>query len=98
MTCEVRLRPEAEQDLIDAAIWYEERQPGLGHQFLDEVTITLSNIAETPLACPNVHRGTRRAIIRRFPFGIYFQIEKTTVIVVAVMHASRNPHRWKSRT
>lgn len=98
MTCEVRLRPEAEQDLTDAAAWYEEQRQGLGHKFLDEVTTTLSNIAETPLAYPNVHRGTRRAVIRRFPFGIYFQVKKATIIVVAVMHGSRSPHRWKSRT
>ena len=69
MTLEVRLRPEAEQDLADAAAWYEEQRQGLGHEFLDEVLTMLSSIAETPLMYPNVHRNTRRAIIHRFPFG-----------------------------
>lgn len=49
MTLEVRLRPEAEQDLADAAAWYEEQRQSLGHEFLDEVLTMLSGIAETPL-------------------------------------------------
>lgn len=97
MTLEVRLRPEAELDLADAALWYEEQRPGLGHQFLDEVLSVLSTIAESPLMYPVVHRNTQRALTRRFPFGVYFRVETTAVVVVAVMHGSRNPHRWKSR-
>ena len=98
MTYEVRLRSEAEQDLSDAAAWYEEQRQGLGHEFLDEILTMLSIIAETPLLYPNIHRNTRRAIIHRFPFCIYYRLKDTTIVVVAVMHGSRNPHRWKNRT
>ena len=98
MTFEVRLRREAEQDLADAAAWYEEQRQGLGHEFLDEVQTTLATIAETPLMYPNVHRNTRRAVIHRFPFGIYFLVESTAIVVVAIMHGSRNPHQWKNRS
>ena len=98
MIFEVRLRPEAELDLADAALWYEEQQPQLGHNFLDQVLSLLSTIAETPLIYPLVHRNTRRAVTRRFPFGVYYRVETTAVVVVAVMHGSRNPLRWKSRT
>ena len=97
MTLEVRLRPEAEQDLADAAAWYEEQRQGLGHEFLDEVLTILSSIAETPLMYPDVHRNTRRAIINRFPFSVYFREENATIVIVAVMHGSRNPRRWKNR-
>ena len=41
MSMEIRLRPEAEQDLVEAATWYEANQQGLGAQFLDEVEATL---------------------------------------------------------
>ena len=98
MTLEVRLRSKAEQDLADAAAWYEEQRQGLGHEFLDEVLTMLASIAETPLMYPHVHRNTRRAVIHRFPFGVYFRVENAAVVVVAVMHGSRNPRRWKSRT
>ena len=98
MTLELRLRPEAELDLAEAALWYEEQGSGLGDQFLDEVLAVFSTIAETPLMYPIVHRSTRRALIHRFPFGVYYRVETTVIIVVAVMHGSRNPRRWKSRT
>ena len=98
MTLELRLRPEAELDLSDAARWYEEQKPGLGHQFLDEVLAIFSTLAEAPLLYPILHRDTRRALIHRFPFGVYYQVKTTAIVVVAVMHGSRNPRRWKTRT
>ena len=98
MTFEVRLRPEAEEDLAEEAVWYEEQLLGLGHQFLDEVLHAFSAIVESPLMYPIVHRNTRRALIHRFPFGIYYKIEDETIVVFAVMHGSRDPHRWKART
>jgi plasmid stabilization system protein ParE len=97
MTVAVRLRPEAEQDLADAAAWYEEQLPGLGNRFLDEVLSTFSAIAEAPHRYPMLHRDTRRALIHRFPFGVYFRVESTAIVVLAVMHGSRNPRRWKTR-
>ncbi|MHB8549303.1 MAG: type II toxin-antitoxin system RelE/ParE family toxin [Thermoplasmataceae archaeon] len=97
MTLGVRFRPEAEQDLSDAAVWYEEQQDGLGHQFLDEALAVVSSVAETPRQYPVVHRKTRRALMRRFPFGVYYQVEDRAVVVLAVLHGSRDPRRWKIR-
>ena len=98
MSHEVRLRPEAEQDLADASVWYEKQRQGLGHDFLDEVLTMLSNIAETPLAYPDIYRNTRRAVIHRFPFSVHYRVENSTIVVIAIMHGSRNPRRWKSRS
>src|SRR3990172_6215546 len=98
MTFEVRLRPEAELDLADTTLWYEIQRSELGHQFLDEIASTFSSIAETTLLYPVVHRNTRRALMHRFPFGIYYQVEAAAAVVLAVMHGSRNTHRWKKRT
>ncbi|MBU0621290.1 MAG: type II toxin-antitoxin system RelE/ParE family toxin [Gammaproteobacteria bacterium] len=97
MTLEIRLRPEAELDLEDAAIWYEKQSVGLGRQFLDEALASLSTIAESPLLYPLMHRNTRRALMRRFPFGVYYRVNPYAVIVVAIMHGSRDPRSWKSR-
>jgi len=72
VTFEVRLRPEAEQDLSDAAAWYDEQRRGLGHEFLDEVLMTLSTIAETPLMYPNIYRNTRRPSFIAFHFAFIF--------------------------
>ena len=97
MTLGVRLRPDAEQDLADAAAWYEAQVPGLGHQFLDEILATFASASETPRIYPVVHRNTRRALTHRFPFGVYYRVEQAEIAVLAVMHGSRNPRRWKIR-
>ena len=98
MTHTVRIRPDAEWDIEDAARWYESQQRGLGRAFLDSVSETLHLIQENPLAFPRVHRDSHRALIRRFPFGVHFVISEDAIVVIAVMHGSRDPRRWKTRT
>ena len=94
MTIRLRLRPESEQDLADAA----EQREWLGNQFLDEVLSVFSVISETPLMFPTVHRNIRRALIHHFPLGVYYRVGGAEIVVLAVMHGSRDPRRWKSRT
>ena len=98
MSLKVSIRHEAEIDIEEAATWYEGQRQGLGHEFLDEVLSLCQTIAEKPAMYPVVHRNTRRALIRRFPFGVYFRIEDEQIIVVAVMHGSRHPRKWRQRT
>lgn len=98
MTLELRVRPEAEQDLQEAANWYEQQRTGLGNEFLDEVLSAFNKISEQPAAYPTMHRNTRRALTQRFPFGVYFRWHAGVIVVVAVMHGSRSPQRWKQRT
>ena len=98
MTLEVKLRPEAEEDLADATVWYEAQHQGLGQEFLDHALSAFESIAERPNMYPTVHRSTRRVLIHRFPFGTYYRIETESIVVVAVMHGSRNPRLWKERT
>jgi len=67
MIKEIRLREEAEVDLSEAAIWYQQQQRGLGYEFLDEVLELSQSIKDHPLAYPIVHREVRRALTHRFP-------------------------------
>jgi plasmid stabilization system protein ParE len=97
VTVEVRLRPEAEQDLYEAARWYEEQRRGLGQEFLDEALAAFSAIAERPLASAAVYGSLRRALLHRFPFGVFFLVDGDEAIVIGVLHGSRHPRRWKSR-
>ena len=91
------LRPEAEADLENAALWYEERRQGLGWRFLDEVLNTIALIVENPNRYPLIHGDIRRAVTPRFPFGVFYLTEGDAIVVIAVMHASRDPARWKER-
>ncbi len=97
MSLSIYLRKDAEQDLLEAADWYENQQNGLGHRFLDEVLAVFATVAESPLQYPLVHRKTRRALLQRFPFGVYYRIEEDIIVVIAVIHGSRDPQRWKER-
>jgi plasmid stabilization system protein ParE len=46
---------------------------------------------------PDLHRQTRRALLSRFPFGVYYRLEGGEAVIVAIMHGSRNPRRWQTR-
>ena len=97
MTLEVRLRPDAEDDLFEAASWYETQRQGLGQQFLDSVTATFSKLSTFPLAFPIVHGSIRRALLQQFPFGIFYQVEEQRIVVIAILHGSRHPWTWQRR-
>jgi len=94
----VHFRPEGEIDIEDASNWYEKQRKGLGYDFLGEVLTVCETFSENPNMYPAVHRHTRRAVMHRFPFGIYYRIEDKHIVVVAIMHGSRHPKRWKKRT
>ncbi|HXO20098.1 MAG TPA: type II toxin-antitoxin system RelE/ParE family toxin [Thermoanaerobaculia bacterium] len=88
---------EAEAEASEAADWYEKRSPGLGVAFLVLIEQTLAHIAENPGQFPLVYRDVRRASLKRFPFGIFFRLRKDRIRVLAVMHSSRDPQRWRRR-
>ena len=89
--------PEAAAELKQARAWYDNVRPALGERFAIAVDATVEAIAERPLQFPVVHRGRRRAGIRRFPYGIFFEIQPQRIVIIACFHAKRNPKRWQSR-
>jgi plasmid stabilization system protein ParE len=92
------VRLAAAADIDDAFLWYERQRPGLGHDFLAAAQASMDAIAEHPFRYAVVRRDTRRALIRRFPYAIYYRIYGDVVVVVACMHGRRSPRRWQSRT
>ena len=97
MSYPIRLRDEAERDAALAASWYEDQREGLGQEFLDELLATFEAISDHPRAYPVLHRDVRRALMRRFPFGVFFQTTASDIVVVAVFHGSRHPGGWRRR-
>jgi len=89
--------PEAEAEALAAARWYEEKASGLGAAFLELVEQSLGAIADNPARFPTVARDVRRALLKRFPFGIFFRVRSGRVKVLAILHLSRDPARWRSR-
>lgn len=93
------LLPEAEADVNEAYRWYEEQSLGLGMDFLRCVEAVLTSIQRTPKLYPTVYQGYRRALIRRFPFAVFFEQAPSTgqCIVYAVFHCAQNPDKWRKR-
>ena len=97
MTLPVVVRPLAELDLIDTQEWYEERGTGLGVQFRLEVDRVVGLLAESPSAFPVVYRGVRRAVLRRFPYLLYFVVTSEHATIVACLHMARGPRALQHR-
>ena len=97
MTPPVVWLPEANEDLLEARAWYDRIRPELGERFALTVEATVEAIAERPLQFPVVYRNHRRAGVRRFPYGIFFEVQEQRIVVIACFHGRRNPRRWQSR-
>ena len=91
------LRPAAAADVEGAFRWYEDQRPGLGEEFLGAVQAGLELVAAHPLAAPIVHRDTRRLLLRRFPYGVFYRLVEDDIVVVGVLHAKRHPRVWRGR-
>jgi len=91
------VRPEAQDDIREAARWYEDRESGLGLRFLREIRTSLEHICDNPLRFPIIEEDVRRALLHKFPYSIYFINEPATVATIAVLHQHRRPGEWKSR-
>jgi hypothetical protein len=100
----VQLHPDAEGDLCEAALRYEDQVAGLGDDLLAEVERWLEILPETPDTwprwpdAPHRHPPVRRALLRRFPFAIAYQAFEDRILVLAVAHTSRRPFYWGSRS
>jgi plasmid stabilization system protein ParE len=97
MTHTIRLREEAEHDLEEAASWYEGQRNGLGFEFLNAIEKTFDLISRSPESFPLVYRNIHRALTRKFPFGVFYLITPSTVVVIGILHGSRHPGRWRGR-
>ena len=86
----LRIRPEAGLDIVEAARWYESREPGLGLALVAELQIVLDRIIAGPERYQRAYGRLRRVRTRRFPYILYFSEEGDDVIVFAVLHQRRN--------
>jgi plasmid stabilization system protein ParE len=94
----VLIRPAAAADIEEAFDWYEGQRSGLGLEFRAELEAAIGRLATNPQLYQVIHRETRRALLRRFPYGVFYRVYPQAIIVVAVMHGRRTPTRWQSRT
>ena len=97
MNQRLTIQPEAADEANDAFNWYENRQPGLGHEFYRELTRCLEFVIENPLLSRIAYHALRKRKLDRFPYLIVYRMNEFEISVVSVFHSSRNPTVWKKR-
>lgn len=98
----LRVLPQAEAEANEAACWYDDRQAGLGEDFLDLYSERLREIEDQPDRFPLLetvakNQRIRRCRLPRFPYQIVYEILQHEVLVLAVMHGHRRPNYWMRR-
>jgi plasmid stabilization system protein ParE len=97
MAAELIFAPEVFRDIDAAYGWYEGQRVGLGEEFLGCVDACIQAIRREPEMHAKVHGDCRRALVRRFPYAIFYEHDGGTVTVYCVFHTSRNPEKWRQR-
>lgn len=97
MSLNVVFRPAARAEFDGAALWYEDRQPGLGVQFVGEIDRAIDLASNFPDRYPVMHREIRCIRARRFPYSIFYAVESRQIVALAIFHARRDPAIWQAR-
>jgi plasmid stabilization system protein ParE len=90
--------PKALAEYEAAALYYAERDPLVGQRFVAAVEDAIDRVLESPTCWRALDEDVRRCLTRVFPYGLLYTIEPDFVLIVAVMHCSREPGYWKQRT
>lgn len=96
MTAHRFLSP-AEEEMTEAALFYESRSGGLGNDFLDDVQQAVDRLSAYPHSGEPIDSGLKRMPLHRFPFSLIYALEQTGIVIVAVAHYGRAPGYWRSR-
>lgn len=91
------LRP-AEEEMLEAAFYYEQQSAGLGRDFLEKVRKAVDEIARHPTRWPKMRKAIRRRLVHRFPYAVLYEDRAEQVLIVAIMHLRRHPTYWIKRT
>jgi toxin ParE1/3/4 len=94
MAYRLKFSQRALRETGEAQEWYELQSPGLGEEFIAAVELQLKRLVQAPLLYAEVISGVHRALLPRFPYGLFYAVRDDLVHVLAVLHDTRNPGRW----
>jgi plasmid stabilization system protein ParE len=97
MAAELVIALEAAADLDEAYAWYENQRVGLGEDFLSRVDACIQSILRFPEKHAPFRGCYRRALLRKFPYAIFYEYVGNTVTVYSVFHTSQDPDKWRQR-
>lgn len=93
----VRFLEAASDEFLEAPGSYAAISHSLGADFLNEIEAALDRVRVFPKHGSRYLHGSRRALIRGFPFQMVYLIDVDVAIVVAVAHQHREPGYWSQR-
>ena len=88
---QVRIARSAETDLLEGYAFYEQQQAGIGEYFLDSLFADIDALALFAGIHPKPDGRLHRALAKRFPFAVYYEVRDEIVTVVAVLDCRQNP-------
>jgi toxin ParE1/3/4 len=91
-------QPRAARDVEGIFDWYDDERPGLGREFLEELRATIARVLAGPYRYQVLRSDIRRALVRRFPYAVFFAVEGYSIVVIRVLHTSRSPREWQRRS
>ena len=97
MALRIIVKPPATQDVEDAVAWYYKENVRVAEKFLFEFYDAVRALSSAPLRFQKRYKDIRACALKRFPYNIFYFVEKETLFVIAVLHQKRNPVLWKSR-
>ena len=89
--------PIAEADSDNGYFWYESKRIGLGREFLIAVDASIQSISRNPQSYPLIYKTYSRAVVRRFPHAIFYEVTITEIIVYAVFNCHQSSKKWRER-
>lgn len=97
MTAEILISREARDDIAAAIGGFKDISPVLSDRFVAELERVYANVADYPQMYPVVYKNFRRALLRRFPYSVFYVVGNSMILIVGVMHQARDESTWKRR-
>lgn len=94
---DIELHPEADSELIEAALFYESRVDGLGESLLNEFDNLTRLLRKNPKIGAPVNEMFKRVVLNRFPYSIFYSLEPNVIWILAIAHQRRRPNYWIER-
>jgi plasmid stabilization system protein ParE len=94
MAFRLKFSTRALREIGEAKEWYEFQNPGLGEEFIAAMELQLKRLEQAPLLYAEVIPNVRRALLPRFPYGLFYTVRGNHIQILAVLHDVRNPNRW----
>jgi plasmid stabilization system protein ParE len=95
---EIFVQRKAQFEVQEIFNYYEQKSEGLGFEFMRSLDAALQSVKRNPLAYQIVYKKSRRVLLRKFPYALFYFIEESRVVVIACFNQKRHPIEWKRRS